>query len=303
MKFRRMATLFLASAIGSIACLATASAVPPDRARPLEPSSQSPTDCSAAAQASGDCLGWAGGTGADRAAATVASALRLGKTDLARKFFDNHRAEMSSSTRTLVTQALAVAAKDGGDDAAQVLAPLVFPSPHNATGAKTYGTASQIDNGESLATSYYKWLLHGSTQTKVYYGYANSSGYHTLGSLNADLEAHTYFEETGAHWYMDVVQASGVRPYLSSNVVRIYQDITLGSDPVKSTLPCYAAGYTLDCNVYSKPSMTTGNWYYFQVNFVIGVSGYPSTQYQAQTRRWKVVTSSNWQFLAYGNGG
>ena len=61
--------------------------------------------------------------------------------------------------------------------------------------------------------SYYKWVLHGSTQTKLYYGYTNSSGYHTLGSLNADLEAHTYFQDTGAHWFMDVVHASGVRPY------------------------------------------------------------------------------------------
>ncbi|MET9312804.1 hypothetical protein ABZX12_13320 [Kribbella sp. NPDC003505] len=305
MKIRKVVTLLLASALGSVVCMTSASAAPPDDARSVAASAKSPADCSAVAQASGECLGWAGGEGADLAAATVASALRLGKADLARKFFDGRRARMSAGTQSVISQALAVEAKEGADEAARVLAPLVFPARSTTHAVpKIYSpNASQIDNGETRATGWYKWVLHGSTQTQIYYGYTNSSGYHTLGSLTADLEAHTYYPGSGAHWYMDVVHSSGVRPYLSSNVERIYQDVTLGGDPAKSTLNCYAGGYTLECNVYSKPSMTTGNWYYFQANWTNQPPGYPSSTVEVETRRWKVIDSGNWEFLAYGNGG
>jgi hypothetical protein len=50
--------------------------------------------------------------------------------------------------------------------------------------------------------------------------------------------------------------------------------------------------------------MTTGNWYYFRINWTNNPGGgYPTSKAQVETRRWKVVTASTWQFLAYQNGG
>ncbi|WP_132285345.1 hypothetical protein [Kribbella sp. VKM Ac-2568] len=93
-------------------------------------SAEPPADCSEAAQAAGECIGWAGAAGADPAAAAIASSLLLGKSAGARKFFDNHRAEISSTTQSLITQAFATETSAGAEAAARVLAPLVFPSPH-----------------------------------------------------------------------------------------------------------------------------------------------------------------------------
>ncbi|MET7281138.1 hypothetical protein ABZS29_23070 [Kribbella sp. NPDC005582] len=305
MNFRRTATLFVALSFGSIACIPSAVAAPSDGRMQSRVAADAPDDCSLSDQDSGECLGWAGTAGADPAAATVASAILLGKADQARAFFSRERAAMSSETQNLITQAFAVAEADGADEGARVLAPLVYPSPDEAAGKRTKSfspTVSPINNGESRAMNYYKWTLHGSTKTQIYYGYKNSSGYHTLGSLTADLEAHTYFQDNGTNWYMDVVHSSGVRPYLTSNVENILQDAT-GPDPKKSTLNCPGGGYLLNCNVYSNPSMTTGNWYYIQANWTNTPGAYPASRVSVQTRRWKVITSKNWQFPVYAQGG
>jgi hypothetical protein len=49
--------------------------------------------------------------------------------------------------------------------------------------------------------------------------------------------------------------------------------------------------------------MGTGNGYYFQASWTNTVNGYPNDDVQVQTRRRKVVSPNNWQFLAYANGG
>jgi len=48
--------------------------------------------------------------------------------------------------------------------------------------------------------------------------------------------------------------------------------------------------------------MSVGNWYYFRIDFVDQPGGYPNSSFQIQTRRWKIISSSNWQFLAYSTG-
>ena len=88
-----------------------------------------PVDASEAAQDAGECLGWAGTVGADPAAATIASALLLGKSAGARRFFSIHQDEIDPATRDLIMEAFAVESTDGASAAAQVLAPLVSPTP------------------------------------------------------------------------------------------------------------------------------------------------------------------------------
>lgn len=88
-----------------------------------------PVDASEAAQDAGECLGWAGTAGADPAAATIASALLLGKSAGARRFFSIHQDEIDPATRDLIMEAFAVESTDGAGAAAQVLASLVSPTP------------------------------------------------------------------------------------------------------------------------------------------------------------------------------
>jgi hypothetical protein len=92
-----------------------------------------PVDCSEAAQAVGECLGWAGTAGADPMAATIASALLQGRSAAARRFFNNHQAEVDSATRDLITEAFATESTDGASAAARLLAPLVYPQPGSRT--------------------------------------------------------------------------------------------------------------------------------------------------------------------------
>lgn len=88
-----------------------------------------PVDASEAAQDAGECLGWAGTAGADPAAATIASALLMGRSTGARKFFSIHQDEIDPATRDLIIEAFAVEPTDGASAAARVLAPLVSPVP------------------------------------------------------------------------------------------------------------------------------------------------------------------------------
>ena len=88
-----------------------------------------PVDASEAAQDAGECLGWAGTAGADPAAATIASALLLGRSAGAHKFFSIHEDEIDPATRDLIMEAFAVESTDGASAAAQVLAPLVTQTP------------------------------------------------------------------------------------------------------------------------------------------------------------------------------
>jgi hypothetical protein len=92
-----------------------------------------PVDASEAAQDAGECLGWAGTAGADLAAATIASALLLGKSAGARNFFSIHHDEIDPATRDLILEAFAIESTDGASAAAQVLAPIVSPMPDRRT--------------------------------------------------------------------------------------------------------------------------------------------------------------------------
>lgn len=92
-----------------------------------------PVDASEAAQDAGECLGWAGTAGADPAAATIASALLLGRSAGARKFFSIHQDEIDPATRDLIMEAFAIESTDGASAAARVLAPLVYPTPDPRT--------------------------------------------------------------------------------------------------------------------------------------------------------------------------
>jgi hypothetical protein len=86
-------------------------------------------DASEAAQDAGECLGWAGTAGADPAVATIASALLLGRSAGARKFFAIHQDEIDLATRALIMEAFAIESTEGASAAARVLSPLVSPSP------------------------------------------------------------------------------------------------------------------------------------------------------------------------------
>ena len=95
-----------------------------DRQSELEP-----LDCSETAEDAGTCLGWAGTAGAEPIAATIASALLQGRSAGARRFFENHQAEVDPATRDVITEAFAAEAAHGPSAARRILAPLVYPSP------------------------------------------------------------------------------------------------------------------------------------------------------------------------------
>ncbi|TDC32408.1 hypothetical protein [Kribbella albertanoniae] len=94
-------------------------------------------DCSEAAQADGDCIGWAGTAGANPLAAVISSALLQDKSGAARKFYEEHCAEADQTTADLIEEALVAEAVAGGSRAARILAPLVYPSPKVDTSRKT----------------------------------------------------------------------------------------------------------------------------------------------------------------------
>ena len=124
----------------------------------------------------------------------------------------------------------------------------------------------------------------------------------TLGSETADLSADTYFPWDGAHWDMYVSWNSGDEPHMTHNIEHLRQDISLWPDETLATLSCPSNGYSLICNEYSDPNMTKGDFYYFKAQWDNVVSGYPADSVAIETRRWKILDSSNWQFPAYSTG-
>ncbi|MDQ1536695.1 MAG: hypothetical protein QOE58_1088 [Actinomycetota bacterium] len=156
--------------------------------------------------------------------------------------------------------------------------------------------------------SYYSWYLHGSNSVNIYYGScsAYTQSCTTGGWWTMDNTANTLLPTDGAYFTEDALKGGGVDARMIDHKVRLLQDITGATDPTKATLPCTtstAYGSGPHCSTYSKPVMTTGNWYYFQIDFVDQPIGYPNSSFQIQTRRWQVINSSNWQLLAYATGG
>lgn len=156
----------------------------------------------------------------------------------------------------------------------------------------------QQTHGETKAMSYYSWYLHGSESVNIYYGQCTAyTGTCTTGGWWVmDNTANTYFPADGAYFTEDAYKGGGVDARMIDHYVKLLQDITAQPDPTKATLPCQTSttyGSGPHCSTYSKPTMTKGNWYYFQIDFVDQPVGYPNSSFQIQTRRWNIIDSGN----------
>jgi hypothetical protein len=263
--------------------------------------------CGPTAQVAGDCIGWVGFVGEDRRVDAVATELSVGHVGVARRFF--HRTEhlLPPPFRTLVSRILADEPRTGGTAAAMRLRSAIGGAFNRRSGPAVVPDSEpvQATHGETQAVSLYSWLLHGSNSVEIFYGYCDGSGCVTLGWVNADITANTYnLSGDGLYWYDSVSRGGGDYTNITNLRLRILRDITSSPDSVTKTITCPApTGDSMYCSVNTHPSMTTGYWYYFQVDWDNYVSGYPGDHVQIQTRRWRIIDSSNWQFIAYNYGG
>lgn len=283
----------------------TPSGSPTDSVDPTAPPSDAGTDpapapdCTPDEQNSGDCIGWAGSDQSNMELDAVASSILLGQTAQAEHYFDANSQSFDTVSSGIARQALDSAESTADPDVTLKLLPA-----QTADGAVVQpDLADQANNGEPKATSLYSWLLHGSATTKIYYGYCSSGNCKTLGSETAELRADVYYPSDGPHWYQDVIHYSGARSYMHNNNVRVRRDINNEPDITNRYVDCSPAGYSLFCNEYAPTSMSKGTWHYFAADWVNQVSGYPEDAVEVGTRRWEIISSSNWQFIAANHGG
>lgn len=281
---------------------------------------QPPLGCTVEDVSDGTCLGFVSYDGEDPMVAAVAGALQRGKTAVASRFGADATAPLSAKSARLIHSALAMARIKGPREAAEALqdaaaGPLLSapkkpaPKPLGVsalapTATSADGSAPQASHGQTLAMSYYYWLLHGNHFVKLYYGDCDPDGCRQAGYMFLDFQADTYFPSDGPHWYSHMSRGDGVGPGMKALQVRIFQDISNEPDQARGTIDCPQKQFLPnECNLYGGYSHSQGNWYYFRVDFTINPLGYESSSYQGQTRRWKTYGPNNWQFVAYENGG
>jgi hypothetical protein len=213
--------------------------------------------CSAAAQQTGDCVGWAGFAEENPLLASIRSQLLVGRVQQAQHFFDRVQSRLSTAESRTAALALTTARTSGSSAAAAQLQP-------NLSLAAVTAVPPQQTHGEAKAISYYSWLLHGSHAVNVYYGSCSAwtQSCSTGGWWVFDHSANTLFSGDGAYFLEDARKGGGVDARIIDHKVRLLQDITNSPDPTKATLPCQSSttyGLGPHCSAYSKPAMTTGN--------------------------------------------
>lgn len=253
--------------------------------------------CNTTAQHTGDCIGFTMTAGDNPYKAAVASALRMGRLNAARHFDQISRSGVSTTVAREIAAALKVAATDPSG-AADLLDGGNAPTEIRAAASRP----PESENGETKAISLYKWELHGSTRTRVYYGECDPRC-HSDGSEWFDLQADSYHPSDGAHWYHKITYASGDPVRITSLKVRLMRDVRHGSDTTKQTLKCTSSGMPVECSHYSRKGTQKGHWYYFRLDLTNNPHGDAPSVYQGQTRRYDVVNSHNWQFIAAEYGG
>jgi hypothetical protein len=85
--------------------------------------------------------------------------------------------------------------------------------------------------------------------------------------------------------------------------VRLVRDWAGHRDSTKQTSSCPSSGTNLECHFTSKKGTQRGHWYYFRLDLTHNPTSYPSSVYQGQTRRYKVIDATHWQFIAHQYGG
>lgn len=303
MKFttRRAAPIALATGLVAMVIIALSSSAA-GAATPTD-------DCSPAAQSAGTCIGFSTDAGTSPVVAAVANQLRLGHVDIARRFVSAVGPHESLATQTLLRRAVTQA---GGGQASAAAEQLDAANVPNSVYASPAGTARaeaaapkppQAGNGETKAVSLYKWELHGSTNVPVYVGKCSTNGCQTLTVMTYDLQADTYFPADGAQYIAGITPKSGVTNNMTGIKLRLFRDVTHSPDTDEATAPCASSGTRYHCDWRTRSGTTVGHWYYFRLDLTDNPSGGPSSTYQGQTRRYDVINSGNWQFIAYNYGG
>lgn len=186
-------------------------------------------------------------------------------------------------------------------------------APDSATGGprpiETTAAASsepkQATDGDPKATSLTTWLLHNNPSTPIFYGDCTPDGCTTGGYFVVDDTASTTGGGPDVTWSSTIKQGFGDIALFSDSTVRMLQDITSEPDPLIRSDSCPVAyGSTkISCVLFRDGPNVTGNWYYYQQNFTACTEIAGCGEIQIQTRRWKVVSSDNYQFIAYQYGG
>lgn len=176
-----------------------------------------------------------------------------------------------------------------------------LPPPSDPTGSGY--NPPQAKHGECCAVTRYNWELHGSSSVNIYYGDCLNSCETDGWIVATNVNSNTNFAPD-AYWNSGYGQGSGEHASFSNHKVRVFEDITNASDPVKGTLGCTTSGYSaLDCQGTVRSPTLVGHWYYYREDFHLDYfSG--AVNVQIQSRRWEVLDGgTNWQFKAFNTGG
>lgn len=261
--------------------------------------------CDAAAQQSGDCLGFSAYAGQNEYVAAVANALASGHTQQAQRFVSKLHGVAAEAARTALASALDATSPA---DASKAVSTLYSTKASSAARASTTQATpavtapAQARNGETAAVGYYNWLLHDSYNVPVYYGECSSysGSCTTYGSWDFTLTANTTdVGDNGMLFSSEIAHRSGVSATLSGVSVRLCRDVTGGGDTYEATLPCPTSGSSFSCTKGTKSGNVVGHWYYLELNITTHPSGHAASTFQVQTRRYKNVSPQIWQFLSY----
>lgn len=162
---------------------------------------------------------------------------------------------------------------------------------------------AQATHGDPKAIGLYYWILHNNKSTPIFYGNCSPEGCVTGGYFIVDDES-AVGSAPEVMFSSSVRQGGGQGAAFSNSTVRAFQDVS-GGDPVKFSTTCPVAyGNTkISCSTFPKVSGSVGGWYYFRQDFTASTAIAGCGDIQIQTRRWKVVSSTNYEFIAAQYGG
>lgn len=270
-----------------------------------------------AASADTGTVAWFSFGGGSEVAAATAQALLQGQGVKGAQGVEAQLAHLTdSSTSSWIRSQLNSATDDDVQNVVSSLLAYQDPAAPDTVGATSAAPASasasattasepvQATHGQPTANTPYNWVLHGHEPTPIYYGTCSvfDNSCTTGGFINVSEDSNTVFPPD-AFYYLAIRQGAGVHASFSSHQVRVFQDISNATDPVKGNLGCSTSGTNaLDCTGNVVSPNVTGNWYYYREDFRL-MFGINTVSVQIQTRRWNVTRSNNWEFTAYYYGG
>lgn len=236
--------------------------------------------------------------------AAVAGALIDGHVTQARNFMNQTTIALPAAVRTNINAALA--SSTGPAKAAAQGSLLSQQNEQAAAKVSAVVPASvpaQAQHGETAATGLFYWLLHNSYHVPVYYGQCSTTSCTTGGSWDFTQTSNVFYSSTqGMAYSGEIYHNSGVSATLSGIQIRLFRDVSGGSDTDETSMTCPTSGSSFNCSGHFGPGQGNyqGHWYYLRLDETTHPSGYASSSFQMQTRRYLVVSNpSDWGFKSY----